>query len=69
MNVFNRQITSPKIDYTLTLAGGTLCLLVALILPHGQPKGWGAIIGAVNVFNGWRLKRKISASNTQADRL
>ena len=61
MKIF-KKVTSPAIDSAFMLAVGTICLLIALIPPYGHRAALFLAIAIVNLFNGWRLRRKISAT-------
>jgi type IV secretory pathway TrbD component len=61
----NRQITSPGTDAGISIAMGLACLIIAAILLFGRRPAGATIpglIGVINIFSGWRARRKIAAS-------
>jgi hypothetical protein len=62
MKILKRQITMTETDAVALIVVGGLCLLIALILPHPTRRWWLLALGVINIFNGWRLRRKISAA-------
>jgi hypothetical protein len=62
MNIFKRQITMSETDAVAMMVVGGLCILLALILYHTSHVWWLLALGIGNLFNGWRLRRKIAAA-------
>jgi hypothetical protein len=62
MKILKRQITMTETDSVALIVVGGLCLLIALVLPHTARHWWLWALGLGNIFNGWRLRRKIAAA-------
>jgi hypothetical protein len=67
MNIFKRQITMPETDALALMVVGGLCLLLALFLHHSNHLWWLFALGIINLFNGWRLRRKVAAAKKSQD--
>jgi hypothetical protein len=59
MNPFKQQVTSPDVDAWVSLVCGIIGLMMCLILRSWYVMG----VSAGLLFNFWRLRRKIAASN------
>jgi hypothetical protein len=69
MNLFKKQITSPDSDSIVLAVIGGACLGVAVLPPYNRHTVYFAPLAAGNIFNAWRLRRKIAVSKDSQSHL